>query len=68
MENDGKFSHDDPDFDGGTEIERGSQQADSIDPENMTADQLRANINAKIANPLAGFSHAQCQYTLLAIN
>ncbi|RDW62783.1 MFS transporter-11 [Coleophoma crateriformis] len=27
--------------------------------DNMTADQLRANINAKIANPLAGYSHAE---------
>src|SRR4051812_14153860 len=25
----------------------------------MTKDQLRANINAKIANPLAGFSHKE---------
>jgi hypothetical protein len=25
----------------------------------MNKDQLRANINAKIANPLAGFSHAE---------
>jgi hypothetical protein len=48
-------------LDGRTEIEnvshRGSESI--INPEKMTPDQLRANVNAKIANPLAGFSHSE---------
>lgn len=45
------------DFDGGTEIENISTDDDQRDK--MTPDQLRANINAKIANPLAGLSHSE---------
>jgi hypothetical protein len=53
-------SGDSADFDGRTEIENASVRPDSgTGPENVDADQLRANINAKIANPLAGFSHAE---------
>jgi hypothetical protein len=46
---------------GNTEIENTSvnPKASGAVPESVDADQLRANINAKIANPLAGFSHAQ---------
>jgi hypothetical protein len=46
---------------GNTEIENASinHKASGTVPENVDADQLRANINAKIANPLAGFSHDQ---------
>lgn len=41
-------------YDGRTEIENASHRGTS-----MTADQLRANINAKIANPLSGYNHKQ---------
>jgi hypothetical protein len=60
-ENDRKISSgESADFDGNTEIENASFRPDSgIGPDNVDADQLRANINAKIANPLAGFSHAE---------
>jgi hypothetical protein len=46
---------------GNTEIENTSvnPEASGAVPESVDADQLRANINAKIANPLAGFTHAQ---------
>ncbi|KAN0113029.1 hexose transporter [Hyaloscypha variabilis] len=46
---------------GNTEIENASinRKASLTAPENVDADQLRANINAKIANPLAGFTHAE---------
>jgi hypothetical protein len=46
---------------GNTEIENTSvnPKVSGAVPESVDADQLRANINAKIANPLAGFSHAQ---------
>jgi hypothetical protein len=45
---------------GNTEIENSSvHQASGKGPENVDADQLRANINAKIANPLAGYSHTE---------
>jgi len=46
---------------GNTEIENASvnNKASLAAPENVDADQLRANINAKIANPLAGFTHAE---------
>jgi hypothetical protein len=56
-----KLSHDD-DLDGRTEIGNPSFEGDAAHAENIDADQLRANINAKIANPLAGYSHAQCMY------
>jgi hypothetical protein len=47
-------------FGGNTEIENASIRRPSAKgPENVDADQLRANINAKIANPLAGYSHAE---------
>jgi len=57
----GKFSRDtSADYDGNTEIENASYQGKSnVGHENVSADQLRANINAKIANPLAGFNHSQ---------
>ncbi len=45
---------------GNTEIENSSVRGPSgKGPENVDPDQLRANINAKIANPLAGYSHAE---------
>ena len=46
---------------GNTEIENASvnPKASGTVPENVDPGQLRANINAKIANPLAGFSHAE---------
>jgi len=46
---------------GNTEIENASvnHKGSLAAPENVDADQLRANINAKIANPLAGFTHAE---------
>ncbi len=45
------------DLDGRTEIENASYRGNSKDAahENMNSNQLRAN--AKIANPLAGYSH-----------
>lgn len=46
-----------PDLDGRTEVENVSVHDPDGTHQNMSADQLRANINAKIANPLAGFSH-----------
>jgi hypothetical protein len=53
-------SGDSGDYDGQTEVENASYRGKSeAGPENMNADQLRANINAKIANPLAGFSHQE---------
>ncbi|KAE8445497.1 hypothetical protein EG329_013387 [Mollisiaceae sp. DMI_Dod_QoI] len=56
----GKASGDTADYDGKTEIEHASVRHPSdIGRENMDANQLRANINAKIANPLAGFTHAE---------
>jgi len=50
-------SSDSANLDGKTEIENHSVRGSGIGKENVDADQLRANINAKIANPLAGFSH-----------
>jgi hypothetical protein len=49
------------DLDGRTEIENASYRGNSKDAghENMNSDQLRVNINAKIANPLAGYSHSE---------
>jgi hypothetical protein len=47
---------------GNTEIENASLRPGSgkgPESENVDADQLRANINAKIANPLAGYTHAE---------
>lgn len=38
-------------------IENASHRRPSSVHENMDKEQLRANINAKIANPLAGFTH-----------
>jgi hypothetical protein len=53
-----KVSHDTAgDIDGRTEYEHVSTRDSSGSQQNMTTDQLRANLNAKIANPLAGFSH-----------
>ena len=49
-------------FDSGdrTEVENASHRGKSdAGMENMTGDQLRANINAKIANPLAGYSNSE---------
>jgi len=47
-------------LDGRTEIENVSHRgSESRMHEKMTPDQLRANINAKIANPLAGYSHSE---------
>lgn len=59
-EKEGKVSSSDS-LGGNTEIENASlnHKASGAIPENVDADQLRANINAKIANPLAGFSHDQ---------
>lgn len=53
-----KVSHDTGgDLDGRTDVENASIQDPDSPHKNISADQLRANINAKIANPLAGFSH-----------
>lgn len=57
----GKLSHDE-DLDGRTEIGNPSFDRKPSQIENVDADQLRRNINAKIANPLAGYSHAQRSY------
>ena len=54
-----KESYSPEDLDGKTETENVSHRGSEAGQQNMTADQLRANINAKIANPLAGFSHDQ---------
>lgn len=51
------FPHDS--LDGGTEIGNPSFEGKTSHTENIDADRLRRNINAKIANPLAGYSHAQ---------
>jgi hypothetical protein len=58
-ENAEKVSHDTTgDLDGRTDVENVSVRgSDGARQNSMTADQLRANLNAKIANPLAGFSH-----------
>jgi hypothetical protein len=56
-----KLSHDEGDLDGKTETSP-SFEGNAAHAENMDADQLRRNINAKIANPLAGYSHAECRY------
>ena len=53
-----KVSHDD-DLDGRTETGH-SFEGNAAHTENIDSDQLRRNINAKIANPLAGYSHAEC--------
>ncbi|CZR53000.1 probable transporter (major facilitator superfamily) [Phialocephala subalpina] len=56
----GKSSSDSADFDGQTEIEHASvRNPSNVETENIDANQLRANINAKIANPLAGLTHAE---------
>jgi hypothetical protein len=57
-----KLSPDEGDLDGKTEIEHSSLEGDAVHAENIDTDQLRANINAKIANPLAGYSHDQRTY------
>lgn len=41
-----------------TQVENVSASGNK-DADHMTADQLRSNINARIANPLAGYSHAE---------
>ncbi|TAQ84696.1 hypothetical protein B7494_g6970 [Chlorociboria aeruginascens] len=47
-------------LDGQTHVESRSRSlAGSGTGNNMTADQLRANVNAKIANPLAGYTRAK---------
>jgi len=58
-ENVGKISDDSTaDLDGRTDVENVSnRESDQVRKSSLTAEQLRANINAKIANPLAGFSH-----------
>ena len=56
-----KLSHDE-DLDGRTEVGNPSFEGRASQVENLNADQLRANINAKIANPLAGYSHAERMY------
>lgn len=57
---DPKVSHDTAgDLDGRTEYENASVKDSDSSNQNLSADQLRANINAKIANPLAHFSHGQ---------
>jgi len=59
-ESSGKVSHDhNEDLDGRTDVENVSLRDSEAAHQNLTADQLRANINAKIANPLAGFSHKE---------
>jgi hypothetical protein len=56
----GKASHDhNEDLDGRTDVENVSLRDSEAARQSMTPDQLRANINAKIANPLAGFSHKE---------
>lgn len=57
-----RLSHDEGDFDGLTEVGNPSFKGNASHAEKMDADKLRRNINAKIANPLAGYSHAQCRY------
>ena len=57
-----KLSPDEGDLDGRTEIEHSSLEGNVAHAENIDTDQLRANINAKIANPLAGYSHTQRTY------
>ena len=57
QENPDKLSQEE-DLDGKTEINN-SFEGNAAHAENIDADQLRANINAKIANPLAGYSHAE---------
>jgi hypothetical protein len=44
---------------GQTEIENNPIRPPGAGAENMNTDKLRANINSKIANPLAGFSHTE---------
>jgi hypothetical protein len=56
-----KLSHDE-DLDGRTEIGNPSFDGKTSQIEKVDADQLRHNINAKIANPLAGYSRAQRMY------
>jgi hypothetical protein len=46
-------------LDGRTEIENISQRGSNAGLDNMKTQQLRANINAKIANPLAGFTREE---------
>jgi hypothetical protein len=54
----GKVSDDSGGYDGRTEIENASRSNSAEkDLRPLDTDQLRHNINAKIANPLAGFSH-----------
>jgi sugar porter (SP) family MFS transporter len=53
-----RLSHDE-DVDGRTDIGNPSFEESATHKEDMDEDQLRRNINAKIANPLAGYSHAQ---------
>ena len=55
----GKASSDSTNLDSKTEIENISTRGSGSGVDNVDADQLRANINAKIANPLAGFSHKE---------
>ena len=64
-----KLSHDE-DLDGRTEIGNPSFEGNTSKIENVDADQLRHKINAKIANPLAGYSHAQRMYiqTILSLS
>lgn len=57
-----KLSHDES-IGGNTEVGQHSFDAKAAHAENVDADQLRRNINAKIANPLAGYSRAECMYT-----
>jgi hypothetical protein len=52
-------SSDDDNLDGKTEYENRSLETKPSHPDNLDTDDLRHNINAKIANPLAGFTHAQ---------
>lgn len=48
------------DYEGKTETENASVRHESnVGKENMDRDQLRANVNAKIANPLAGLTRAE---------
>ena len=49
----------DDDLDGRTNTGH-SCEVNAAHTENSDSDQLRRKINAKIANPLAGYSHAEC--------
>jgi hypothetical protein len=57
-----KLSHDGS-IDGNTEVGQPSFDARAARKENIDADQLRRDINAKIANPLAGYTRAECKWS-----